>query len=51
MNKKGFAKNLLLQNVQKTGCNAMKTSSNTGKNVEMYRKAYKKYCFLTKGVL
>lgn len=27
----------------------MKTSSNTGKNVEMYRKAYKKYCFLTKG--
>ena len=49
--KKGFAKNLLLQNVQKTGCDTMKISSNTGKNVEMYRMAYKKYCFLTKEVL
>lgn len=27
----------------------MKISSNTGENVEMYRMAYKKYCFLTKG--
>lgn len=51
MNKKGFAKNLLLQNIQKTGYNTMKISSNTGKNVEMYRRAYKKYYFLTKGVL
>lgn len=51
MNKKGFAKNLLLQYIQKTGYNTMKISSNTGKNVEMYRMAYKKYCFLTKEVL
>ena len=29
----------------------MKISSNTGENVEMYRMAYKKYCFLMKGVL
>lgn len=29
----------------------MKISGNTGKNVEMDRTAYKKYCFLTKGVL
>ena len=49
--KKRFAKNLLLQYIQKTGYNTMKISSNTGKNVEMYRMAYKKYCFLTKEVL
>lgn len=40
-----------MQNIQKIGFITKKTSSNTGKSVEMIRRAYKKYCFLTKEVL
>lgn len=47
----GFLQNLVMQNVQKIGQFQRKISGNSGKNVEMNRMAYKKYCFLTKGVL